>query len=87
MRFIVRGLVQGVGFRWFVLREARRLGLAGWVTNREDGAVEVVALGPAGGLSELERALGRGPRGARVMSVEKSEVPHEVAGENTFEIR
>jgi acylphosphatase len=85
VRFIVRGLVQGVGFRWFVLREAQRL--AGWVTNREDGAVEVVALGPAAGLSELERALGRGPRGARVMSVEKSDVPHEVAGEKTFEIR
>ena len=42
----VRGMVQGVGFRWFVQREAARLGLDGWVANQVDGSVEVVAEGP-----------------------------------------
>ena len=44
-RFLVRGRVQGVGFRWFVEREAHMLGIAGWVRNNADGSVEVLAMG------------------------------------------
>ena len=44
-RFLVRGRVQGVGFRWFVEREAHVLGIAGWVRNNADGSVEVLAIG------------------------------------------
>ena len=86
-RFVVHGAVQGVGFRWFVARHAERLGLAGWVRNRSDGTVEVVATGDARGLSELARALGRGPQGARVERVEEVEMPGEVEDYKAFEIK
>ena len=66
LHFLIRGRVQGVGFRWFVHREASELDLRGWVRNTEDGDVEVVASGPAGDLAELRSSLRRGPRGARV---------------------
>jgi acylphosphatase len=86
-RFLVRGMVQGVGFRWFVATEARRLSLVGWVANLPDGRVEVVAQGTEAALGQLEVALGRGPRGARVDGVDKSASPHEVVRANSFEIR
>ena len=57
----VRGRVQGVGFRWFVHREGRRLGLAGWVANEPDGTVRVVADGPREDLEALLEALHEGP--------------------------
>jgi acylphosphatase len=62
----VEGRVQGVGFRWFVREAARRLDLAGWVTNRPDGSVEVAAYGTPEGLQRLQAALRRGPPGADV---------------------
>lgn len=62
----VRGRVQGVGFRWFVREEARRLGLSGWVMNLSDGAVEVVAGGESASVTRLRRALEVGPSGAHV---------------------
>ena len=58
--------MQGVGFRWFVHREASELELRGWVRNTEDGDVEVVASGSATDLAELRASLRRGPRGSRV---------------------
>ena len=58
--------MQGVGFRWFVHREASELDLRGWVRNTEDGEVEVVAHGDAADLAELRASLKRGPRGSRV---------------------
>ncbi len=64
--FLVRGRVQGVGFRWFVHREASELGLKGWVRNTEEGEVEVVVAGDAESLDELRGSLKRGPRGSRV---------------------
>ena len=64
--YLVQGRVQGVGFRWFVQREAASLGLAGWVRNTEEGAVEVVAAGAPDLLAELRQALERGSRGSRV---------------------
>ena len=70
-RYVVAGLVQGVGFRWFVARHARGLGLAGYARNLADGRVEVVATGsePAA-LARLEELLRAGPAHARVDSVE-----------------
>jgi acylphosphatase len=62
----ITGEVQGVGFRYFVLRYALRLGLRGSVRNLPDGGVEVVAEGPRRLLDDLLRELWRGPRGARV---------------------
>ena len=66
LHFLIKGRVQGVGFRWYVNREAGELGLRGWVRNTEDGDVEVVAAGDIADLDELRRSLRRGPRGARV---------------------
>ena len=84
-RYIVRGRVQGVGFRWFVDYEARQLGLAGWVRNNMDGTVEVLATGSAEQHVALRGKLQRGPRAARVDEVE--EAPAEaVAGLTTFRI-
>ncbi|WP_018264250.1 acylphosphatase [Methylosinus sp. LW4] len=65
-RIIVRGRVQGVGFRAFVAREAGRLALAGWARNCDDGAVEIVAAGPQGALQALVDAARRGPPAGRV---------------------
>jgi acylphosphatase len=67
---VVRGDVQGVGFRYFVQRKAQQLGLRGWVRNNDDGTVEVVAEGERGDLDQLKRALDEGPRMARVDSVD-----------------
>lgn len=67
----VRGRVQGVGFRWNARKEARRLGLAGWVRNEDDGSVLVVARGEAGELDAFEGWLAEGPAAARVDAVER----------------
>jgi acylphosphatase len=66
----ISGHVQGVGFRWFVREEARRLGLSGWVTNLAGGDVEVTAGGEASSLERLRRALLVGPAGAQVERVD-----------------
>ena len=68
--FIVDGRVQGVGFRYFVLREAQALGLSGWVRNLPDGRVEVLANGEPDMISALEARLWVGPPHARVATVE-----------------
>ena len=68
--FLVKGRVQGVGFRWFVQREAAELGLRGWVRNTDDGHVEVLAAGTPEQMQELVLALHRGTRGSRVDKVE-----------------
>lgn len=66
LHFLIQGRVQGVGFRWFVQREAGELDLRGWVRNTEEGDVEVVAAGEPLDLDELRASLKRGPRGSRV---------------------
>jgi len=66
LHFLIQGRVQGVGFRWYVQREAGELDLRGWVRNTEEGEVEVVVSGTAEDLAELRASLRRGPRGARV---------------------
>lgn len=73
--YLVKGRVQGVGFRWFVHREAAALSLKGWVRNTEDGHVEVVAAGEQPVLAELESALHKGSRGSRVDAV----ITHDLA--------
>ncbi|MBL0939732.1 MAG: acylphosphatase [Gemmatimonadaceae bacterium] len=64
--YVVEGVVQGVGFRWFTREQARRRGLRGWVRNEPDGTVRAVAAGLAGILDEFEAVLQEGPAGSRV---------------------
>lgn len=85
VEFVVTGVVQGVGFRWFTRSEARRLGLRGWVRNRPDGSVQVLAQGPRDAVDRLEDALRRGPPGALVDEVLRS--PRAAAGTyGSFEV-
>jgi acylphosphatase len=85
-RFLVRGRVQGVGFRWFVEREAHMLQVAGWVRNNPDGTVEVLAQGTRDQLAGLRSRLQEGPRAARVDNVEASDT-NAVPGLISFQIR
>ena len=66
----IEGLVQGVGFRAFILREANARRLKGWVRNRLDGSVEAVASGPTKQIESLITACTRGPMGARVSNID-----------------
>ena len=81
----MRGRVQGVGFRWFVEREAHLLAIAGWVRNNSDGSVEVLAMGTRDQLLGFQSRLRRGPRAARVDAVEESEAK-AAAGISSFRI-
>jgi len=76
-RFIVRGRVQGVNFRYATLQQARLQRVGGKVWNREDGAVEVIAEGDADALSAFEAWLRHGPPLARVESLEKQDLKDE----------
>lgn len=87
VQFLVRGRVQGVGFRWFAMREATRLRLKGYVRNLPDGSVEVCAQGTPAALDALAAALAKGPPAGRVTGVEKQELPHEIDMGNSFEIQ
>lgn len=69
-RLRVTGLVQGVWFRGWTVDQARALGLGGWVRNRRDGSVEILAEGPEEAIAELARRCGEGPPSARVERVE-----------------
>jgi len=73
--FLVKGRVQGVGFRWFVQQEASEIGLRGWVRNTDDGHVEVVAAGKPDEIADLKASLRKGSRGSRVDAI----VEHELA--------
>jgi acylphosphatase len=87
VHFLVKGRVQGVGFRWFVQREAAELGLHGWVRNTDDGHVECVAAGETAELDDLRSALRKGSRGSRVDAVvEHSLTDDEGAGLGPFTI-
>ena len=86
-RWIIRGRVQGVGFRWFVMSEAERLQLGGYVSNLPDGSVEVVSQGPETALEQFEGRLRRGPPAARVDQIETVQVPLERDLPRDFEIR
>ena len=84
-RYLVTGRVQGVGYRYFVLREAERLGVAGFTRNLSDGCVEVVAEASEDVLGELETRLRRGPSFAAVEGVDKTPIPPR--GDGGFHIR
>lgn len=71
--YIVSGLVQGVGFRYFTQASAMRAGVRGWVENLPDGRVAIAANGEAGALEQFERDIRSGPSGARVDDVETRE--------------
>ena len=84
-RVVVHGRVQGVGFRYSVVAAARTRGLAGWVRNREDGAVEAVFEGEPDGVESMVRFSRDGPPGAGVVRLEVSdEEPEGLAG---FDVR
>lgn len=74
VRFIVRGVVQGVNFRATAVREAMRLGITGRVWNSADGGVELIAEGTDEALASLQTWLNEGPRGAQVSDVERVEL-------------
>jgi acylphosphatase len=87
VHFLIRGRVQGVGFRWFVHREAAELGLRGWVRNTEAGEVEIVAAGDAEAIEDLRAELRKGSRGSRVDAVMEHELEEaEAESLGAFEI-
>ena len=85
-RYYVSGMVQGVGFRYFVLRAARSMGLAGYTRNLSDGRVEVYAVGPDAAHASLHTELRRGPRSAEVSGVAEEEVGIETQFAQGFTI-
>ncbi len=74
-RYLISGRVQGVGFRWFVEREAALIAVTGWVRNCDNGDVEVMATGTQEQHDSLRRKLQEGPRAARVDQVRESAAP------------
>ncbi len=85
--FVVKGRVQGVGFRWLVHREAGARGLKGWVRNSEAGEVEIIASGSVEKLAELRSVLQRGSRGSRVDAVQERDMDEALAeGLESFRI-
>jgi acylphosphatase len=87
LHFLIQGRVQGVGFRWFVHREADKLDLRGWVRNTEEGDVEVVASGTPEAMARLRSSLRSGPRGSRVdQLIEHALAENEAEGLGSFRI-
>ena len=84
-RYLVQGRVQGVGYRYFVLRQAGTLGVTGFARNRADGSVEVVAEGEAQALADLEGRLREGPAFCEVTAVEREAI--EPRGDSGFQVR
>ncbi|WEV65655.1 acylphosphatase [Bifidobacterium sp. ESL0764] len=85
VRAVVSGLVQGVGYRYFAVNEARRCDVAGWVRNRLDGSVEAEAQGEQSLVAAFVERLGHGPQWGRVDHVETTEIP--LADNEGFEFR
>jgi acylphosphatase len=83
--FRIEGRVQGVGYRWWATGQARGLGLRGWVRNRRDGSVELLAIGGDDAVAALEQACRQGPTGAQVTAVIRS--PADDDGSTDFSER
>ena len=79
LRLEIRGQVQGVGYRWSMVEQARRLGLGGWVRNRRDGSVEAMVAGPPGAVDQLVAWARQGTRSSVVSAVDV------VADEGSFD--
>ena len=79
-RLVIRGRVQGVGFRWSMVELALRLGVDGWVRNRRDGCVEALVCGPHAEVAAVIHWAGQGPAGARVEGVQVEESNERVDG-------
>ena len=86
-RWVVDGMVQGVGFRWFIHGRALSLGIRGWVRNLEDGAVEIVGLASEATMAEFDRIVRRGPPAAHVIGITTDDVPHELVDTKSFIIK
>jgi acylphosphatase len=84
-RLVIEGRVQGVGYRWWAVATAQRLGLNGWVRNRADGSVEALAIGDPAALDQFELACRRGPQHAAVRDVRRE--PAEDDGATDFRER
>jgi acylphosphatase len=85
--YLVKGRVQGVGFRWLVHQEAGARGLKGWVRNTEGGEVEIMVAGSEEKLAELRSVLQRGSRGSRVDAVQERDMDEAMAdGLESFRI-
>ncbi len=80
VRFLIRGRVQGVGYRYFAQAAAQRAQIRGWVRNRSDGTVEVMAIAPEEELNRFEQLLREGPPGARVETIESSPIDASALG-------
>jgi acylphosphatase len=85
-RYHVRGIVQGVGYRFFAERAAVRLKIRGYVRNLNDGRVEVYAIGDEDSLQALRAELARGPSEASVTQVMEQDAPLDSRYENSFSI-
>ena len=85
LRLTIEGQVQGVGYRWWAVGRARSLGLAGWVRNRRDGRVEILAIGDPATLAAMAEACATGPSAARVTAVVRE--PAEDDGSAGFDER
>jgi acylphosphatase len=79
-RLEIRGIVQGVGYRWSMVRQARRLGVCGWVRNRLDGSVEAMVAGSAEAVRQVIEWAAEGPPGAHVSGVESFPGDGQYAG-------
>jgi acylphosphatase len=84
-RLVIEGRVQGVGYRWWAVETAERLGLAGWVRNRAEGTVEALAIGDVAAIDQFELACRRGPQHAAVRTVRRE--PGEDDGSTRFQQR
>jgi acylphosphatase len=86
VRVVIKGWVQGVGFRVNCRHEAQRLGLTGWVRNQSDGSVEALFEGPAPAVDEMLRWCEQGPSGAEVSAIQVTDAPEGEPG-RSFNIR
>lgn len=87
VHILVEGLVQGVGFRWFVARRAESLGIKGWVRNLPDGRVEIEAEAEMSLLEELIKLVKVGPRSARVTNLRLQWLEQSSPSHTNFQIR